>query len=81
MNKKILAVALAALMSVSTTVVAFAEPAAPGAVTTTETGDPAASEADGTVKTADALKEAVKKGGTVKLGDNITASIEIPSEP
>lgn len=80
MNKKMLALVLAALMSVSTTVVAFAEPAAPGAVTTTETGDPAASEADGTVKTADALKEAVKKGGTVKLGYNIIASIEIPAE-
>lgn len=80
MNKKMLALVLAALMSVSTTVVAFAEPAAPGAVTTTETGDPAASEADGTVKTADALKEAVKKGGTVKLGEKITASIEIPAE-
>ena len=77
MNKKMLALVLAALMSVSTTVVAFAEPVADSVVSSTESGEIVAPEADGTVKTADALREAVKNGGTVKLGANITASIEV----
>mgnify|MGYP003376210714 FL=1 len=80
MNKKMLALVLAALMSVSTTVVAFAEPVADSAVSSTESGEVVAPEAGETVKNPEELKKAVEKSGTVKLGANITASIEIPAE-
>ncbi len=79
MNKKMLALVLAALMSVSTTVVAFAEPVADSVVSSTESGETVAPEEDGAITNAEELKKAVQKTGTVKLGADITASIEIPA--
>ena len=80
MNKKMLALVLAALMSVSTTVVAFAEPVADSVVSSTESDETVAPEADAAITDADALKKAVQKTGTVKLDADIEASIEIPAK-